>query len=434
MGEKLSYDLSFKKFVNVTEKYNEFKKNCIPLCAAENCVSEFSKIPLSSSIKEKYVMGSPLEYIKDDNFIGADIVYPYYHIISDLCRQLYDAQYADARTLTGMNSITTLLMSLTNIGDKIAISSVDCGGHASIPDICMRLGLKLLELPYNYEELDFDYEEINQLINTNKDIKLILICISDVVNPFDISQIINPHNIPIVYDATQTLGLIVGNIIDNPLANRKEQENFILMGATHKTIPGPSCGLIMTQNMHLATTFDNKINPTFIRNTQLNEKLSLICTLLEMKYFGKDYAALTVQNARDLANILSDCGFQVMNKKRNFTSTHQIFITCNEQQMYTFYNNCDYYNITLNFKTKRIFKNGGIRIGTQEISRYKWGHSELLIIGDILKCLYDHPKAYLNDTIDAYIREKIGMLLPLKKIQYTFETSNYETILKEIFL
>ena len=293
MDEKLSYDLSFKKFVNVTKKYDEFKKNCIPLCAAENCVSEFSKIPLSSSIKEKYVMGSPLEYIKDDNFIGADIVYPYYHIISDLCYQLYDAQYADARTLTGMNSITTLLMSLTNIGDKIAVSSVDCGGHASIPDICMRLGLKLIELPYNYEDLDFDYEGINQLIDANTDIKLILICISDVVNPFDISQIINPHNIPIVYDATQTLGLIAGNIIDNPLANRKEQENFILMGATHKTIPGPSCGLIMTQNKRLATTFDNKINPTFIRNTQLNEKLSLICTLLEMKYFGKDYATLT---------------------------------------------------------------------------------------------------------------------------------------------
>lgn len=63
MNEELSNDLSFMKFVNVTEKYNEFKKNCIPLCAAENCVSEFSKISLSSFIKEKYVMGSPLEYI-----------------------------------------------------------------------------------------------------------------------------------------------------------------------------------------------------------------------------------------------------------------------------------------------------------------------------------------------------------------------------------
>lgn len=434
MNKELSNDLSFKKFLNITDEYNKFKKNCIPLCAAENIVSEFSKIPLASSIKEKYVMGSPLEYIEDDNFIGADIVYPYYHIISDLCNQLYSAQYADARTLTGMNSITTLLMSLTNIGDTIAVSSVDCGGHASIPDICMRLGLKLIELPYNYEELDFDYEKINQLIDTNKDIKLILVCISDVVNPFDISQIVNPCNIPIIYDATQTLGLIAGNVINNPLVHRKEHENFILMGATHKTIPGPSCGLIMTQNLNLASAFDNKINPVFIRNTQLNEKLSLICALLEIKYFGEDYATCTVQNAKDLANILSNLGFQVMNKKGDYTSTHQIFLTCSKHQMYTFYDNCDYYNITLNFKTKKIFKDGGIRIGTQEISRYKWGHSELLIIGDILKCLYEHPKAYLNDAINASVKEKISALLPLKKIQYTFEPKDYKTILKEIFL
>lgn len=433
MSKVLSCDLSLKKFIDVTEKYNEFKKNSIPLCAAENCMSEFAKIPLSSSIKEKYVMGGPLEYIKEDNFIGANVVYPYYHIINDLCNQLYDAQYSDARTLTGMNSITTLLMSLTNIGDKIAVSSVDCGGHASIPDICIRLGLKLLELPYNYEELDFDYERINQLIDTNRDIKLILICISDVVNPFDISQIVNPHNIPIIYDATQTLGLIAGNVINNPLAKRKNHENFILMGATHKTIPGPSSGLIMTQNMDLASTFDNKINPVFIRNTQLNEKLSLIFTLLEMKYYGEEYAACTIQNAKVLANILSDLGFQVMNKERDYTSTHQIFLTCSKDQMYTFYDNCDYYNITLNFKTKKIFNKGGIRIGTQEISRYKWKYDELLVLGDILKCLYEHPKAYLNNAIDEYIRKKISILLPLKKIQYTFDSKDYEIILKEIF-
>lgn len=426
-------DSSFEQFIEITENYNKFKESCIPLCAAENCMSYFSKIPLSSSIKEKYIMGSPLEYIKDDNFIGADIVYPYYHIISDLCNQLYDAAYSDARTLTGMNAITTLLMSLTNIGDEIAISSVDCGGHASIPDICLRLGLKTIELPYNYEEIDFDYEAINQIINTNKNIKLVLICISDVVNPFDISKVVNTFNVPIIYDATQTLGLIAGNVLNNPLKGRSIQEKFILMGATHKTIPGPSCGLIMTQNTTLASTFDYKINPIFIRNTQLNEKLSLIFTLLEVKYFGKEYAELTVRNARKLASILSDQGFHVMNKNNNFTNTHQIFITCDENHMVDFYNNCDFYNITLNFKTKKVFNNYGIRFGTQEISRYNWTDPELLILAEILKCLYEYPKAYLNNKINAYIKSKIDLLLPLKKIKFTFGESEYKPVLKNLF-
>jgi glycine hydroxymethyltransferase len=431
-GESFMIDSAFEQFIKITENYNNFKKNCIPLCAAENCMSHFAKLPLSSSIKEKYIMGSSLEYVKDDNFIGADIVYPYYHIISDLCNQLYDATYSDARTLTGMNAITTLLMSLTNIGDEIAVSSVDCGGHASIPDICLRLGLKALELPYDYEKLDFDYEAINRIINTNKNIKLVLICISDVVNPFDISKVVNTFNIPIIYDATQTLGLIAGNAINNPLKNRSTQEKFILMGATHKTIPGPSCGLIMTQNTSLASTFDHKINPIYIRNTQLNEKLSLIFTLLEIKQFGREYAKLTIQNARKLASILSEQGFHVLNKNNNFTNTHQIFISCDENHMVEFYNNCDYYNITLNFKTKKVFNNYGIRIGTQEISRYDWGDSELLILAEILKCLYEYPKAYLNNEIDTYVNNKIKLLLPLKKIRFTFDESAYKPILENL--
>lgn len=217
MDKKILDDSTFQQFYKITTEFNAFRDKCIPLCAAENCMSPFSKIPLNSSIKEKYVMGGPLKYDNDDNFIGANVVYPYYQIISDLCKEIYGATYADARTLTGMNSITTLLMSLTNIGDKIAFSSVDCGGHASIPDICMRLGLQVIELPYDYENLDFDYEKINYIINTDQEIKLILICISDVVNPFDISKIKNHTNIPLVYDATQTLGLIAGQIIDNPL-------------------------------------------------------------------------------------------------------------------------------------------------------------------------------------------------------------------------
>lgn len=239
MNTEIINNSAFKDFVSITQSFNDFKKKCIPLCAAENCMSEFSRIPLSSPVKEKYLMGSPLKYDNDDNFIGADIVYPYYDIINELCSNLYHSSYADARTLTGMNSITTLLMSLTNIGDKIAISSVECGGHASIPDICMRLGLQTIDLPYDYENFDFDYDGINTLLDSDKNIKLILVCISDIVNPLNVSKIVNNKNIPLIYDATQTLGLMAGKAVENSLENRRPLENFILMGATHKTIMVP---------------------------------------------------------------------------------------------------------------------------------------------------------------------------------------------------
>lgn len=62
----------------------------------------------------------------------------------------------------------TLLMSLFSAGDTILISSEDCGGHGSMPKICHRLGINTIELPYNYDTYDFNYEEINKLLRTQR--------------------------------------------------------------------------------------------------------------------------------------------------------------------------------------------------------------------------------------------------------------------------
>ena len=61
------------------------------------------------------------------------------------------------------------------------------------------------------------------------------------------------------------------------------KQKFILMGATHKTLPGPTCGLIMTNNLDLAHQFDTLINPDYLRNSQLHHIFSLILTLMELE-------------------------------------------------------------------------------------------------------------------------------------------------------
>lgn len=419
MNEKLINNCFYQDYIRTTEEFEKFSNECIPLCAAENIMSPFAKKPLTSDAQEKYVMGGLLDVCKEDNFIGSEKIYPYYQIIQKQCRKIFCAEYADSRTLTGMNSITTLLMSLTKIGDTVAISSPDCGGHASIPDICRRLGLKTIDIPYSYDKLDFDYVEINKML-LRKHISAVLICISDVVNVPNFSIISNPHNIPIIYDATQTLGLIAGNVLENPLICQKDYDNFIMMGATHKTLPGPSCSLIMTNNIKLANIIEKKINPMYIRNTQMHQVMSLIYTLLEIENFGEEYAKRTIENAQILSEKLCKNGINVLNQEQGFTSTHQLFIHCPEETMMSFYENCEYYNITLNFKTKKLFGYSGIRIGTQAISRYNWKTEEINLISEILIILYNNPKAYLNNNLNRIIKGKIKKLQDKKEIFFTF--------------
>lgn len=415
------------QFLKTFKQFEEYKKANIPLCAAENVISDFVKLPLMSSVQEKYVMGGCLHF-DDDNFIGGNKIYPIYHLINKQCEKLFNSKYADSRTLSGMNSVTTLLMSMTEPGDTIAITPPNCGGHASIPDICHRLGLKTIDLPYKYEQFNIDYDNINKMLRSTKP-TIVLICLSDIVNVPDFSKIDQSLEIPIIYDATQTLGLISGKSIDNPLNSFDDNYPFILMGATHKTLAGPTASLIMTRNLKLANKIEKLINPTYLRNTQMHQKISLLFALLESEYFGEDYSNLILNNARTLGNKLNEVGFDILNKSQGISKTHQIFFSCPFEEMNSFYENCDYYNISLNYKTKKLFNYSGIRIGVQEISRYNWHEEELNCITELLS-LMRMPQVYQNKSKNQQIENIIELLVCKKNIDFTFQSNEYSSLRK----
>lgn len=52
----MKYDEFYKLCEKVYEPITNFEKSCLPLCAAENEQSEFTKIPLKSFIQDKYIM------------------------------------------------------------------------------------------------------------------------------------------------------------------------------------------------------------------------------------------------------------------------------------------------------------------------------------------------------------------------------------------
>lgn len=394
-------------------------ENALNLCAAENIMSEFSKIPLSSNLQEKYIMGGTIEWQKEDNFIDSEQLFELYEILNNLCSNLFNSNYADARTLTGMNAITTLLMALTEQGDTIYLSNSNVGGHGSFPKICKRLGLNIYDLPYDYTKRDFLYDEINDKI-ANEDIKIILIGLSDILYDLDIAKLNLTNNTILIYDITQTLGLIAGKVLKNPLDLFEENSNVIMLGATHKTLPGPSCGLILTKNLELAKKFDTKINPDYIRNVQIHQILSLIYTLIEFQEYGEAYSKKIIDNANILGDLLSKKGYNVVKNQDCFTQTHQLFIILNEDESDVFMNNAIKYNVLLNFRRKKIYNNNGIRIGVQEVTRMGFDTNEMIIIADIIEMLK------YTKVDDALIKCKISKLNEQKKTHYTYDKETYD--------
>lgn len=409
MNTKNKIPESLIDFIEITNSFRKFHSKSIPLCAAENIISPLAKLPLNSNLQERYIMGGLYNFDVSSNFIGSDYLYPYYEKIFEQCEKLFKADYADARPLSGMNAITALLMALTSQGDLVILSTPESGAHPSLPDICKRLGLVTEPMPYNFQQYDYDYCEINKLIHKKKP-KAAIFVPSDLITIPKIDRLKTDGKTYIIYDATQTLGLIAGNEVANPL---EQNVNVVLLGGTHKTIPGPTNGLIMTKDPNIAKKVDKTISPKFVRNTQMNQVACLLLTLIEMETFGSEYSKKIIQNSNNLGKQLSQKGFRIPIIEGKYSNTHQVFLLCDEKRMNNIFFSSLKYGITLNKKTKKLFNNFGIRFGVQEITRYGWGVDEIEIIAELLH--------YLDQNKSSQAIFSLIEMLPSKRIiHYTF--------------
>ncbi len=409
---------NLEEFLKVYKELENYEANLLPLCAAENISSYFTKLPQISFLQEKYILGGVITYKEDGNFCGSNKLYNIYNLFSKQCKKMFNCNYADARTLSGLNAITTLLMSLFKIGDKIMVTSEEYGGHSSMKIIANRLGLKTIEIPYDYENNDFDYQKMNKILESEK-ISGILIALSDIIEHPNLKTI-NLNKEILIYDVTQILGLIATNYIDNPLDWYDESENVILIGATHKTIPGPTCGLILIKNEVLAKKIDLKINPDYLRNIQLNNIVSLLFSLYELENFGKEYFAVMKNMILKLTYLLENKGIKVI-KTRNgdISKTHQMWLSINSLDLKELENRAYSLGISFNIRNKKIYQSQGVRLGLQQIARYNWSDDAIEKISNIIYLLTQ--KEFNCKKIKGIID-----LLPKKKIHFTFENQTIE--------
>lgn len=404
---------NLKKYIELTDTINKFEKDKIPLCAAETYISDFCKKPLISNYEGKY---SFVDKEGNNTFIGGEYIDKLNQLISDQCKILFNADYTNADTMTGINCFTICAMSLLSRGDSVLLTTPEQGGRPSIPFILDSLGVNYDSMPYNFDNYQINYSLLNKIISNNT-YKFMIFCQSDIITPPDLTKIIFNNNMGILYDATQTLGLICNQVIANPL----DVKNVVLIGGAHKTLPAPSCGLIMTNTMNYSQKLKVSITPNYLRNTQPNHIAAMLLALIEQQEFGKEYQKKIIITANLLGQELENLGFKLAKLDiKTYTNTHQLFILMNEFDTNQFYYNAQKYNITLNQKHKKLFKNDGIRIGTQQIARYNWNQKDITCLAYLL---------FYLQNVDIH-HEKILILrdyLISRKIpHFTFENISIE--------
>ncbi len=396
------------KVYALSKDFKEYHDRALPLCAAENILSPFANLPLSYGFQERYIMNNTYSFNMDDNFIGCEKLFPYYQMISDSCERIFGAKYTDPRPFTGMQTLDMITKTICKPGDKMMILDKEHGGHASVKPVVERLGVKVYSAPYNQDEYDLDYDAANNMIK-EEGIGYVLLAPSDLIKPLDVEKI-DTSNCVLLWDCSQLLGLIAAGLCPNPL---KTMKNIVMFGGTHKTFPGPASGLIMTNEKYLHDLMEKNINPKYLRNSQMHQKISLLFSLLEFEEYGDKYMSHMVHCSNYLGQKLRDYGFDIADWHGCISSTHQVFIRCSKEEMDLIYDNAYKCEVTLNKKHKDLFLGYGIRLGTQEIARYDWNDEALDMVAYIVKEL-------ANPAIN--VNEVLGMVhsLPEKVVHYTF--------------
>lgn len=398
----------YRQYLTLKQDLETYQKIKIPLCAAETFVSDFVKDALSSEFEGKYCMNFPYlddTYDQSNDFIGGKYIYRLFEMISNKCKTLFKAKYVDARALSGMNCVFVTLASLLKPGDNVLITDSEQGGHSSVAKLLKLLNITFDSIPYNYGKkeigylgADIDYVRLNELLKEKK-YDAIIFAQSDLLIPADVSKI--ETDILIIYDATQTLGMIATSTANNPLM---QKENIVLIGGTHKTLPGPTSGIIMTNNEILAKKLCTSVSPDILRNVQPNNIAGVLLSLLEMETFGTSYHSIMISNANYLAKLLEEKGYRIGKiSDSKATHTHQIFIYTSKQEMEQYFNNACYFNVTLNKKEKKLFHNYGIRLGVQEITRYGWDMNLLEELANILDEVFKYRSDYSSKPIKSKI-------------------------------
>jgi glycine hydroxymethyltransferase len=109
------------------------------------------------------------------------------------------------------------------------------------------------------------------------------------------------------YDGAHVAGLIGSGYFQDPLREGADAMSL----STHKTLPGPQHGTVVSNREDLIDTLKSSAFPALFSNHHLHNVAGLAVTLVEMLEFGKKYHKCIIENAKAFAEALNERGFKV---------------------------------------------------------------------------------------------------------------------------
>ncbi|MEJ2278793.1 MAG: serine hydroxymethyltransferase [Candidatus Lokiarchaeota archaeon] len=389
----------------ILQKHHDLFKNAIPMIASENITSPAVDEACNSDFSHRYAEG----WVGQRVYAGCKYIDQIEQRCMDLAKEYFNCIHADVRPVSGVVANLAMYTALTSDNNgKMCCMSIVRGGHISHAPRFANSGREIFGTAGSVRGLDvkylaFDDDEMNLDIDKSAKIirefkpELLLLGGSVFLFPHpvkELSEVAKEVGAYVGYDAAHVSGLIGSGYFQDPL---REGADVMTM-STHKTLPGPQHGTLVTNREDLVEKLKNSTFPALLSNHHLHNVAGLAVALTEMLEYGKEYHKKVIENAKALGAALHERGINVIMEHKGFTESHQIVADVSEFKDTIGLGGdieeiLEKANIIVNrnllpwdISEGRHYQNpGGLRLGTSEITRLGMGKSEMIDIAEFFK-------------------------------------------------
>ena len=367
------------------EQEQKRQEEHIELIASENYTTRLVMELQGSVLTNKYAEGYPGRRY----YGGCEHVDEAETLAIERAKQLFSADYANVQPHSGSQANMAVYMSLLEPGDTILGMSLSDGGHLTHGAKVNFSGRLYDFVSYGLDSTsgEIDYAQVASLAQEHSP-KMIVAGFSAYSRIADwnkFREIADSVGAYLMVDMAHIAGLVAADCYPNPVPIAD-----VTTSTTHKTLRGPRGGIILArENEEIQKAINKQVFP----GTQGGPLMHVIAAkahafLEAMKPEFKDYQGKVVDNARLMAKLLQDSGYDIVS---DGTDCHLFLVDLTKKDI----TGADgetalgQANITLNKNsvpndTRSPMITSGLRIGTPAITTRGFGEDEIVLLVEMI--------------------------------------------------
>jgi len=385
----------------------ERQQSQLELIASENFASKAVLAALSNPMQNKYAEGYP----KKRYYGGCTFVDQAETLARERAKELFGAEHANVQPHSGTQANITAYLAFLEPGDKIMGLSLSHGGHLSHghPVNFSGMFFNVIHYEVDRETKVINYDALEEQVKSEKP-KLLVAGASAYPRQFDfkrLREICDTVGAYLMVDIAHIAGLVAAGVHPSPVPYAD-----VVTSTTHKTLRGPRGGLILCPEKY-AKSID-KINFPGTQGGPFMHVIAAkaVCFKEAMTEEFRNYQKQVVANAKKLASVLLDRGFDVVT---GGTDTHLFLVDLSnkgitgkdaekalEKAGMTVNKN------TVPFDQQSPFVTSGIRVGTPAVTTRGMKEKEMEEIGELMATVLDNIS---DESTIAGVREKVSELV-----------------------